>query len=237
MDELEFRRRAFADPNDPEVIAFAQQNPEQQKLLDELLLLEDKINLALDIPVPTDLTEKLMTQTKNAPVSNVTQDWFGRFNKPFATAASITLAVSLYFLSVGGSNDLQAGEHALAHVYYEVKALERDKEVGLQAVNEKLAMLGAKFESLPGKVTYATFCHFKGQRSLHLIFQSDHGPVTVFVVPHSGDIQDKQLGEFNDARFTGVISNEEKANMILVADRNSPVNDYQEDVKQALRWL
>ena len=237
MDELAFRRRAFADPNDPEVIEFAKHNPEQQKLLDELKTLDDKINLALEVPTPPDLTARLLAQTQEVPTLIRPSSWFSRIKVPMASAASVMLAVGLYFASVGGSSDLQAGEHALAHVYYEESALQRDRDIGLQAVNEKLAMLGAKLESLPGKVTYATFCRFKGQRSLHVIFKSEHGPVTLFVVPHSGDIQDQQLGEFNDTRFAGVISDEDKANMILVADRNSPVNDYQQDVKQALRWL
>ncbi|KAF7775056.1 hypothetical protein PCIT_a1154 [Pseudoalteromonas citrea] len=240
MDELEFRRRLFADPNDTEVIDHAIENPEQQGLVNELQDFDAQLKSALHVEVPTGLADRILQQQykdETSTASNVVDiAWYRRYNAPFATAASMVLAVGIYFMSAT-SSPLQAGEHALEHVYYEVNALERSQEVALQVVNEKLAMFGAQFDSLPGKVTYATFCNFKGQKSLHLIFQSEHGPMTVFIVPAQNNDYQQEDGHFSDERFAGVIANGQKADTILVANIGTPMEDYQTEINGALRWL
>ncbi|MBQ4846150.1 DUF3379 family protein [Pseudoalteromonas sp. MMG005] len=237
MDELEFRRRLFADPNDTEVIEHAIDNPEQQSLVDELQDFDAQLKSALQVEVPAGLADRILVQQQEDQASNVIPlAWYRKYDKPFATAASMVLAVGIYFMSAT-SAPLQAGEHALEHVYYEVNALERSQEVALQVVNEKLAMLGGQFDSLPGKVTYATFCNFKGQKSLHLVFQSEHGPMTVFIVPAQGNEYKQNDSHFNDERFAGMIGNGQKADTILVADIGTPIEDYHNEVSGALRWL
>jgi len=241
MDDLEFRRRLFADPNDEKLALEAKNDPEKQRLVDEAQDFDAMLGDAFNVPVPGDLQAKLIAQVKEEPeaksAANVVNiAWYRRFSVPMASAASVMLAVLVYFSSAVHA-PLHAGEHALEHVYYEESALRLDKEVTLQVVNEKLAMLGGKLESMPGKVTYATFCNFKGQRSLHLIFQSDHGPMTVFIVPSdSNDYRDGKAN-FNDERFAGSIKKGKYADTILVAKVGSPIDKYQGEVNNSLRWL
>ncbi|TMN46387.1 DUF3379 domain-containing protein, partial [Pseudoalteromonas piscicida] len=78
---------------------------------------------------------------------------------------------------------------------------------------------------------------FKGQKSLHLIFQSEHGPMTVFIVPAQNNDYKQENGHFSDERFTGFIANGQKADTILVANLGTPVEDYQTKINGALRWL
>ena len=237
MDELEFRRRLFANPNDIEVVEHAKIHPEQQCLVDELQEFDKQLTSALNVDTPTGLADRIIARTYDEKTDTVVDiAWYRKYNKPFATAASLVLAVGIYLMSATHA-PLQAGQHALEHVYYEVNALQRSKEVSLQVVNEKLAMLGGQFDHLPGKVTYATFCNFKGQKSLHLIFQSQHGPMTVFIVPDQEDEAQQKNGHFNDDRFTGIITNGQKADTILVANLGTPMEDYQNQVNSALRWL
>jgi hypothetical protein len=237
MDELEFRRRLFADPNDQEVIDHAIEHPEKKSVVNELQDFDAQLKRALHVEVPSGLVDRIFEKQQLDEINNTVKiSWYRRHSKPFATAASIMLAVGVYFMSATKS-PLHAGEHALEHVYYEASALERRQEVALQVVNEKLAMFGAQFESLPGKVTYATFCNFKGQKSLHLIVQSAHGPMTVFIVPVQKDKYKQENSHFSDERFTGVIANGEKADTILVANRGTPLDDYQTKIDSALRWL
>ncbi|MCO7187164.1 MULTISPECIES: DUF3379 family protein [unclassified Pseudoalteromonas] len=243
MDELEFRRRLFADPNDKDVIAQADTDPAKQRLVKEMQDFDATLHSALDISVPEDLAQKILakqqadTETSSKQSAEVKQlAWYRRFKAPLATAASALLAVSLYF-ATSVHAPLHAGEHALEHVYYEAEALALTDEVQLQVVNEKLAMFGGKLESMPGKVTYATFCNFKGQRSLHLIFQSEHGPVTVFIVPTDRNEATGTDEQFADARFSGSIKPGERADTILVANLNTPLERYETAVTESLRWL
>ncbi|KNC68781.1 DUF3379 family protein [Pseudoalteromonas ardens] len=243
MDELEFRRRLFADPNDKDVVAQADTDPAKQRLVKEMQDFDATLHSALDISVPDDLAQKILakqqadTDTSMQQTAEVKQlAWYRRFKAPLATAASALLAVSLYF-ATSVHAPLHAGEHALQHVYYEAEALALTREVQLQEVNEKLAMFGGKLEAMPGKVTYATFCNFKGQRSLHLIFQSDHGPVTVFIVPTDNDDTKSNNERFADGRFSGSIKPGDRADTILVANLDTPLEQYQTAVTESLRWL
>lgn len=243
MDDLEFRRRLFADPSDQHLADEAKQDPAKKRLVEEVQDFDALLDDALKVPVPEGLQAKLLAniEADEKPATHSSDNvvklaWYRRFTVPIASAASVALAVMVYF-STAVHAPLYAGEHALEHVYYEESALKLNKEVNLQIVNEKLAMLGGKLESLPGKVTYATFCNFKGQRSLHLIFQSDHGPMTVFIVP--SDKNDYRQGdtEFNDSRFSGSINKGANADTILVAKLGTPLEKYQGEVNNSLQWL
>lgn len=237
MNDLEFRRRLFIDPNDNDVKTHAQENG-QQSLLEEMQDFDDALNKALQVNVPEGLSDRIIANQQAELATNVvTLPWYKRFHKPFATAASVSLAVGIYFLS-STSTSLYAGEHALKHVYHEQSSLTLTEEVSLQVVNEKLAMFGAQFNSLPGKVTYATFCNFKGQKSLHIVVQSEDGPVTVFFVPKDGNSFINLREEFSDERFKGLIKANNQANTILVANSNNQsMERYSDEINSSLRWL
>ncbi|OHU87635.1 MULTISPECIES: DUF3379 family protein [Pseudoalteromonas] len=237
MDELEFRRRLFADPNDKDVAQEAANNAEQNALLEELQAFDAQIAKALDVEVPAGLAERILAnqQADNKHNKVVKKSWFRSYRTPFATAASATFALGLYFMSATQA-PLLAGEHALAHVRHEQIAFKGQDEIALQTVNDKLSLFGARLETLPGKVTYATFCNFKGQKSLHLVFQSEHGPMTVFIVPLSGKNSLGGDGQFADDRYNGVVGQDNHGATVLVANIGSPVEQYQKDVSNALRW-
>ncbi|CCQ12476.1 hypothetical protein PALB_34150 [Pseudoalteromonas luteoviolacea B = ATCC 29581] len=245
MDELEFRRRLFADPTDPDVRDAATQNPDWQALLDDTLQFERALHATLEVPIPNGLAERIISHTEqqshdtsSTPITNehvVVAHKFRRHFGPFAMAASILLASLVYFLS-SSPTAVHANEYAFEHVYHELKAFELEDEVPLQTVNEKLATLGAKLEYLPGKVTYATFCNYLGKRSLHLIYQSDSGPVTVFVVPRKESFQETSR-QFFDERFSGLINPLEKADLILVANLNTPIEHFADRFTTHMTWL
>ena len=239
MDELEFRRRLFADPHDEEVIAAAKAQPELQRIVTEMQQFDEFLNQSMAIEVPDDLADKIIAKQKAEVANNQEHgkvSWFRRATMPFAVAAS-TLFAALIFYFGGFGEPLNTGQHALAHVYHESSALEREDAISLQQVNEKLAMFGGKFDDLPGKVVFATFCNFKGQKSLHLVMQSEFGPLTVFVVPTGQQATLDGSDQFSDNRFSGLIAYNDRANTILVGDKSAPLQHFQSAVQTSLRWL
>ncbi|QUI61267.1 DUF3379 family protein [Pseudoalteromonas sp. A22] len=239
MDELEFRRRLVADPHDEEVKKQAEQQPELQALVEEMQAFDDFLGKSLDIDVPEGLADKIIAKQKELETEEhkvVKMSWFRRATAPFAIAASVFFAAVVFYFG-GFGHPVDTGEHALAHVYYEENALQKQESVSLQTVNEKLAMFGGKFDNLPGKVVYATFCNFKGQKSLHLVMQSEFGPLTVFVVPAGQQSTIDGKDSFGDNRFEGLIAHDGKANTILVANRGTPIETFQSEVTSSLRWL
>ena len=250
MDELEFRRRTIAQPNDidKELMEFANNNPERQSFINDMKDFDKYIQDSLDIPVPENLADRILLNTslkekalqeEQATGKNVV-DARSRFKLDrvhLALAASFVVAISAFFFSTEQNIAHEAGEHALAHVYYEISALDKKEPISLQSVNDKLAVLGGHLDELPGDVTYAMFCDFKGEKGLHLIFESDFGPMTVFIVPS----ENKSFGfgddNFKDERFEGHINRGSQADTILVASVGAPLNTYNERVTGAIRWL
>jgi hypothetical protein len=195
-------------------------------------------NLAERIILNTSLKEKARTdelEQKDNVVS--ARSWFKFDRVHLALAASFVIAVSAFMFSEEQSINQTAGEHALAHVYHEIYALNKTQPISIQAVNEKLALLGGQISDLPGKVTYVTFCDFQGERGLHLVFESDFGPMTVFIVPSDNQIFEIGSDDFNDSRYAGHINRGKQADTVLIASLGSPVDMYNERISGAIRWL
>jgi len=250
MDELEFRRRTIAQPNelDKELQEFANSSADRQQFLNESKAFDKHLDNALEIPVPDNLAERIILNTslkEKARTDELEQkdnvvsarSWFKFDRVHLALAASFVIAVSAFMFSEEQSINQTAGEHALAHVYHEIYALNKTQPISIQAVNEKLALLGGQISDLPGKVTYVTFCDFQGERGLHLVFESDFGPMTVFIVPSDNQIFEIGSDDFNDSRYAGHINRGKQADTVLIASLGSPVDMYNERISGAIRWL
>ena len=250
MDELEFRRRTIAQPNelDKELQEFANSSADRQQFLNESKAFDKQLDNALEIPVPDNLAERIILNTslkEKARTDELEQkdnvisarSWFKFDRVHLALAASFVIAVSAFMFSEEQSINQTAGEHALAHVYHEIYALNKTQPISIQTVNEKLALLGGQISDLPGKVTYVTFCDFQGERGLHLVFESDFGPMTVFIVPSDNQIFENGSDDFNDSRYAGHINRGKQADTVLIASLGSPVDMYNERISGAIRWL
>jgi len=258
MDDLEFRRRVIVQPHneDQDITDFAKQDPEHQQFIEQMQELDDSLTQALDIPVPEGLADRILANTpeyndEHSAPDNVThenvaaadnvinaQSRFKLGGAPLAMAASLFVAIGAFFFTSNEHNVAYgAGEHALTHIYHEIGSLEKSTEISLQTVNEKFAELGGKLDELPGKVTYLMFCDFKGQRGLHLVFESEHGPMTVFIVPSREQPFGIGENDFSDQRFAGRIDRGPDADTILVASLGAPVDQYTNRVNNAIRWL
>ena len=82
MDDLQFRRAIYADPNnqDDDAILAQEQDPSKKQFAQEICQLDEKIKQALQIPVPDDLVDKLIlrqtlashqVQKKNSRASSI----------------------------------------------------------------------------------------------------------------------------------------------------------------------
>lgn len=266
MDDLEFRRRISAHPNstDKELVEFAEQHSERQEFINDMQAFDLELANALDVPVPAGLAERILANTaahaqnesvtteqlNQAPADTSAQTppqrtdnvveastRFKRARLPLAMAASVLVAVGAFLFSSEQNVAYAAGEHALAHVYYEINSLQKTEAISLATVNEKFAVLGGHLDELPGKVTYLMFCDFKGQKGLHLVFESDYGPMTVFIVPSKQQSFGIGDDDFQDDRFEGHINRGADADTILVASLGAPLENYNDRINVAIRWL
>ena len=233
MDELEFRRRLLSNPaaTDEEINREIASDPEKQRLQNELLMLDKQLKSSLSVPVPADLADKLLlSQSMLQHQRNRQQRWW------FGLAASVALIAGiLQFRDQIYPWHPDLGGHALAHVYHEADMLNNNSSsVNIEQVNSLLSDFGGKLHGWPGTIRYATYCHFQGTRSLHLIFNTDQGPVTVFILPKNHGLPGHE--DFSDPLFHGRSLQLANADVVMVAGLNQSLTPFETTLQQQLQF-
>ncbi|WP_372761714.1 DUF3379 family protein [Pseudoalteromonas sp.] len=249
MDELEFRRRTTAQPHaiDKQLSEFAKSNAERQRFINEMKDFDQQLHNAVnDITLPENLAERILLTTSLQEQAQQQQQTRNKvlnsrvtfMRAPLAIAASFIALLTVLFFSGQQDHALtSAGQHALTHVYHEISAMDKHATISLDSVNEKLATIGGYIDELPGKISFAMFCDFKGERGLHLVFESDFGPMTVFIVPNKKQSFGFGENSFHDERFAGYINRGNQADTILIANTGAPIDVYNRRISNAIRWL
>lgn len=235
MDDLEFRRRILADPDDnsPEMIAARNSSIANRKLADELLQLDAKIESVLKVDVPDDLADRILFHQSGQPERDQSKM---RFH--LAIAASVAF---VFGLLVGQFNTLfspaghtsEIAQVAMEHIYSEASFIDKiDESVSLQQVNAKLTPFGYNLGDLPGHVYYVNHCGFGGKNALHMVIGSDSGKVTVFIVPHP----EQNMSSFSDNNLNGVVMPVQNASLIVVGSKGQDVNPIVQQLESELNW-
>ncbi|WP_218354591.1 DUF3379 family protein [Alteromonas lipotrueiana] len=233
MDELEFRRRIYADPDtlDPEVIKAAEADPDKQAFRDHIRQMNNELKQAAKIPVPEGLAHKLIWQqaTDDFNARRKTQRWYT------ALAASIALVIgvmsTLWLVQRPPSLETQA----LAHVTHLNQELPENRySVNIEQVNAKLASFGGRLVSTLGNIQVANFCHLQSVRSLHLILDTEQGPMSVFILPSEKANQAPE--QFGNNNFQGTRFDLQRASILVVGDKNADLNPLSERVRKSIRF-
>jgi len=235
MDDLQFRRAIYADPNtqDAEVLAAQRQDVSKQKFAKDISLLDARIKQALEVPVPNDLCNKLILRQTLA--SHQVQKRKTRFHLALAASVAIVGGLILNFMQFSNAYHT-LGDYALAHVYYEKDSIANNAndQVTLTSLNKKMAAFDGNFSKKLGKLLFADYCRFDGMKSLHLVYQGKTSPVTVFIVP-----KNEQLGlstAFNDEQLFGSSMEFKDNNIIIVADKNESLDVWQKNISETVSW-
>ena len=198
MDELEFQKRVYANPEevDQEVLDAARDNPAYQKILDQARELNAAVtSLVNNISVPSGLADKLgaipaddeaATKIASKPAAN------SNFFQYYAIAASLILALGVTFSIIYNNepavSDLAFGDDILRHLYYEAAEIESMQSViALSTVTAVMASAGSQLvanELLQGlSVVMAKPCVIlAAYQSTHLVLEGAQGAVNVIVI-------------------------------------------------------
>jgi hypothetical protein len=233
MDELEFRRTLYADPNstDEKVLAAIADDPKKQAFYKELKQLDKNMHQASQVKVPDNLVHKLiLRQTMQSQKSNKASNRI-----QLAMAASVAFVVGVSFTMWQQNNLLDLSKQAIAHVHYEGGyALDAQENISLQQVNAKLAKFGGEFSEDIGRVYYANFCDFENVRSLHMVVEGQNGKVSVFVVPHNDDYQAE--GSSHDTKYTSQATDLKRASIIVVGEEGANISNMKEQLNKKIHF-
>ncbi|MGJ8693637.1 MAG: DUF3379 family protein [Thalassotalea sp.] len=235
MDDLQFRRSLYADPKNIDADMQQAMNDDQQKenFARELALFEQSIESALNVEVPEGLSEKLILRQTMA--SHKQQKRKSRIHLALAASVALTIGLTMsLFQSSSAYNNLS--EHALAHIHHEEGLLTMpvNSALTLDSLNQKMANFGGNFKGLVGDIIAADFCRFDGIKSLHLVFQGEHSAITVFVLPQTDELT--VTSDFSDERFNGKTIQYRQSNIVVIADKNENIADWQTRINQNVQW-
>ncbi|WP_107852505.1 DUF3379 domain-containing protein [Oceanimonas marisflavi] len=238
MDDLEFRRRAYADPDDksPDFLAASAINPGNRQFLDEMKAFNRKLNRALEEPVPAALPDKLMlSHLLRQPDNRELSGW-----RSLAVAASVAFALGFATRFVTFSPQAVAepppvGQVAMNHVLREMPFTHYvDEAVTLETVNAKLRPYGTRLQDMAdiGRVYYVNHCMFAGGPAAHLVIQGKRNRVHVFLVPMERALQ--LQNRFAEANLHGEVMPMSYNRLVVVSDRSEDIHHVAEKVKASL---
>jgi len=235
MDDLQFRRRIYADPNtrDEDMLVAMKEDPAKQKFTQDLEDLDSRLFKAMNVDVPEDLSHKLILRQTLA--SHQQQKRKGRVH--LALAASVTFALGLTLNSMlFSSTYTNLGDYAIAHVHHEEDYFSNTSSanISLSSLNTKMAAFDGSFTADIGKLLFADYCRFDGMKSLHLVFQGETSTVTVFVVPHNEELEFS--ANFSNDNLIGKSQQFKNSNIIIVGDKNESLPKWQKAIDENVTW-
>lgn len=232
MDELEFRRRIYADPEttDSDVVEAAKADESKRNFWNEQKQLDKQLKQALKVDVPEDLASKLIWQQST--------DEFNRYKRRsrwyLAMAASVAFTIGIG-LTMWYHQPLSIGGQALAHMQYaEMETAHSLLPADLNMVNAKLASFGGSFSEMLDGVEVVNYCHLSTVRSLHLIVDTPQGKMSVFVVPERGDVT--VPSEFSDDQYHGESIKMRHANVMIVGDKDADLSEMKKAVSERIQF-
>jgi len=235
MDDLQYRRSIYADPTslDKGIIEAQNADPAKKQLAQELCQFDEKIKQAMKVPVPDDLCNKLLLRQTLA--SHQQEKRKTRVHLALAASVAIVAGLVVNYLQFSSSYT-NLGDYALAHVYHEQNTLSNDDNtrVSLTSLNKKMTTFNGNFSASMGELISADYCRFDGMKSLHLVFRGLTDTVTVFVVPKKEHLT--FTDKFSDEKLHGESLSFEHANILVVADKNESLSQWQRTINNNITW-
>lgn len=234
MDDLEFRRRLLADPNDtdPELLDTKKQSAANRHFAHELQQLDQQIAQALKVDIPENLADRILfhqSSQEKTPFS------YKRYLS-YGLAASIIFCLGL-FIGQQQSIPTPASESmatiALQHVTEETPFIQPlNENVTLQQVNAKLQPFHSMMNQLPGHVYYLNHCQFGNKNALHMVIGTSTGKVTLFIVPQSS----QQITTDSDQKYKSVVLPLQNASLIIVGNKEQRLQPIAEKLQSNIHW-
>lgn len=235
MDELQFRRTIYTDPNNEsdDVKQACLDDEKKAQFVKEMQQFDEQILSALKVDVPENLSQRiLLNQSLSQHRKQKTKTRI-----QLALAASIAFAVGIAVTNIQSSPAFEnVGQHAIAHAQHEQHYFDNNSSarVSLASVNDIMSEYNAKFTGEIGELMSAGFCGFGGNRSLHLTYKGQKDIVNIFIVPEKESL--KFVNQFSDQGLHGMASIVNQHHLIIVADKAESITPWQEKINNNMSW-
>ena len=222
MDFTEFKRRLGAEPRsrDPELVAARDLSPEHREAVIKAEIFEETLDRAASLPIPSDLLENIHSITSRQQTRR--RNWWS-----LALAASVLVAIGA--AGIGWKMKNPGWESVEAYVMDHYRH-DGDKVLALAQEGDSSdvhAML-ARFKldatpELANIVSLIKYCPTPEGKGIHMILDTENGPVTVIYMPDI-HVTDQEMLAF-DAMEALLVDLENGSAAIIGAD-SQHIQDY-----------
>ena len=235
MDELELRRRSYAQPtdSDPEFRAWLKANPAALETARKAAQFDQRLSFALNqTRVPEGLSGRILLNTAMQARKRRRRQIF----TGLALAASIVLSATLVLAPPPSASPAAVSEMALSHVYGEIAKLETANQViGQTTLRGMFESMGGELEGSLEQVRFAFLCPTEHGRGLHLIADTEAGRVTVLYLPET-DVDAAKV-QFADARFVGyTMATNGRGTLNVIAENHEAVSIMRQRLSAQVQW-
>jgi hypothetical protein len=156
----------------------------------------DLAALASDASVRSPVRAVASTPSSASPAAlrSVRGNW--------ALAASVLFAVAVGFVLWGALPLHSLAADVVAHVISEPLPANQNTAEAASKLAPVLAQADVQLDALPGEVTFAQTCFFRGRLVPHFVVRTGRGPVTVLILPNE---QMKSTERFAESGYRGVL--------------------------------
>jgi hypothetical protein len=202
-------------------------------------LAEEELDVALResvaVKVPEGLADRIIARQQTA--AGVTPSIVRRstWYSAYAMAASIILAFGVFLgVNLGHQEGDQIGSRVVQHMRMEPRALNVSHTVEQQRVNELFSQVGIRLNGTLQNVQFADNCALKKAPGVHLVLQSENGPVTVMIVP---DVQLTEREIVKEGNFRGVVIPTQRGAMAIVGEHGESVERIERQMMSSTEWI
>jgi hypothetical protein len=197
MNFSEFKRLLGAEPRsgDPEFLRARHSSPEFEEAAADAERFETKLQRATSIPVPDGLLEGITAITRRPPDSEKAKGWW-----PMALAASVLIAVGAAGLTWNMTRGWDSVEEYLVDHYRHdgEKMMTRSEVVTAIEVQSVLSELNVQASPvLADIVGVIKYCPTPDGKGVHMVLNTESGPVTVFYMPDT-EVTDREMLAFDN---------------------------------------
>ena len=233
MDDLTFRKRIYANPHDNEqdIVDACNDDGTKAKFKSDMKMFDSQLKQALHVKVPDNLAEKILL-TQSIDSHNGASK---RTKIHLALAASVAVFVGVISSKFGLVNDYNTiGEYALAHHVADQQHSHSVNHYDKSQINSKLAEYGGEILNALPDISFAKTCYFARIKSLHMVFQGENYPVTVFIIPNETGLE--QTRHFSDQEYDGESINVNDNQLLIITHKDDPKKDWSKEVVNSIKW-
>jgi hypothetical protein len=183
MDFSEFKRLLGADPRsrDPELLRARASSPEFEQAAADAERFEDLLARAVKLPVPEQLIDEIRSTPQQASTRASERRWW-----PMAMAAGLLIAIGAAGLTWRMNPSWDSVEDYVSDHYRHDGAALLAKADGRVANEVQTLLAEFNVEALPDLaaiVGVIKYCPTPDGKGVHMVLNSENGPVTVIYMP------------------------------------------------------